>query len=355
MPEVWAPKGDYRLFVLDILRPTVTLEAGGRTRALSGAIPGSEPGEGTCTRCQSMPYTLFNIDVALSPRGYNWEMPRTKRRSRPCLICGTDDPSREHVIAQWLRKELQLRGLVSEYRMDVGYKENVTPLRKWDTLAIVLPDVCKGCNNGWMRDLELAVQPILKPMLLGASSRLPTYLDAESQTRLAAWALKTSMLLVAKLYKNQPAGWLPMDSLRWLKDHRGLSPLPPGAKVWLACLDAQREVAAFIKSGTIITDAGESIAHIGTFSVGYAIFQVFCRELDNGKIPPWRDAGFTPKGQFRRAMLDIWPTKDVVAWPPPVHFKKESIFELAQRFNSEFIKSDATVRIIESRWPPHEF
>src|ERR1035441_1388071 len=285
MPEVWAPKGDYRLFVLDILRPTVTLEAGGRARALSGGIPGSEPGEGTCTRCQSMPYTLFNIDVALSPRGYNWEMPRTKRRSRPCLICGTDDPSREHVIAQWLRKELQLRGLVSEYRMDVGYKENVTPLRKWDTLAIVLPDVCKGCNNGWMRDLELAVQPILKPMLLGASSRLPTYLDAESQTRLAAWALKTSMLLVAKLYKNQPAGWLPMDSLRWLKDHRGLSPLPPGAKVWLACLDAQREVAAFIKSGTIITDAGESIAHIGTFSVGYAIFQVFCRELDNGKIP----------------------------------------------------------------------
>jgi len=97
------------------------------------------------------------------------------------------------------------------------------------------------------------------------------------------------MLLVAKLYKNQPAGWLPSDSLRWLKDQRGLSPLPPGARVWLACVDAKRELAAFVKSGTILTDAGEPIAHVGTFSVGYVAFQVFCRELVGSKVPPWHD------------------------------------------------------------------
>lgn len=231
----------------------------------------------------------------------------------------------------------------------IDYEEGATPSRKWDTLAIVLPNVCKGCNGGWMRDLELAVQPVLTPMLLGAKSRQLTCLSIEQQSKLAAWALKTSMLLAAKLYKNQPAGWLPVDNLRWLKDQRGLSPLPPDARVWLAYVDAEGTLAASVKSGTILTADGQPIAHAGTFSVGYVVFQVFCGELSGNKTPPWRNAQFAPKGQFRRAMLDIWPAKGVVVWPPEIHFQRKSIFELAQRFNSEFVKSDATLRMLEPR------
>jgi hypothetical protein len=276
-------------------------------------------------------------------------MSHRKRGPRPCIVCGNDDPAAEHVIAKWLRKELQLHGLVSEFKMDGEYQERTRPDRKWDTLAIVLPDICKACNGGWMRELELAVEPILKPMLLAQRSRLPVRLDPEQQANLAAWALKTSMLLVAKLYKNQTFGWLPSDSLRWLRDQRGLSPLPPGARVWLACIDAKRELVSFVKSGTILTDAGEPIAHIGTFSVGYVAFQVFCKELGGNKIPPWRDARFSLKGQFNRALLTIWPTQDTVEWPPAVHFEQKSVFELSRRFNSEFIKSDPAVRTIRFR------
>jgi len=240
---------------------------------------------------------------------------------------------------------------MSEYRMDV-FREGIDPSGRWDTLAIVLPDICKECNGGWMRDLELAAQPILTPMLLRPSSRRTACLHVEEQTVLAAWALKTSMLLVAKLYKNHPAGWLPADSLQWLRDQRGLSPLPPGARVWLACVDAKNTLAAFMKSGIALTDAGDPIAHVGTFSVGYIAFQVFCREVTGAKIPPWRNGTFPLEGQYKRAMLDIWPATDSVTWPPEVHFEQRSLFELAQRFNSEFIKIDSRPRIMEFKASP---
>jgi len=128
-------------------------------------------------------YELQSYSLGLGR--YTRVMAHRNRGPRPCLVCGNDDPASEHVIARWLRKELQLNGLVSEFRMDSEYQEGIRPWRKWDTLAIVLPNICKTCNGGWMRDLEQAIEPILKPMLLATRSQLPVRLDPEQQAKLA--------------------------------------------------------------------------------------------------------------------------------------------------------------------------
>jgi hypothetical protein len=66
-----------------------------------------------------------------------------RRRKGKCLFCGDDDLSREHVIARWLREELKIQGPVQEH-LEFG-----SP-RIWDTLAVVLPEVCEKCNTGWL-------------------------------------------------------------------------------------------------------------------------------------------------------------------------------------------------------------
>jgi hypothetical protein len=72
------------------------------------------------------------------------------------LFRADPDLSDEHVIARWLRKELQIRGRVEEHR------EFGAP-RELDTLAIVLPEVCVRCNTGWMSKIETRTSPILAP------------------------------------------------------------------------------------------------------------------------------------------------------------------------------------------------
>jgi hypothetical protein len=62
--------------------------------------------------------------------------------------------STEHVIPKWLRKSLQIRQPVREFR-GTAYAAAA------ETLAVVLHEVCTGCNNGWMETLESATRPIL--------------------------------------------------------------------------------------------------------------------------------------------------------------------------------------------------
>jgi len=51
--------------------------------------------------------------------------------------------------------------------------------------------VCASCNNGWMSDLEGRAKPMLETMLEGRGRAL----HQEGQRTLAAWALKTAIMV----------------------------------------------------------------------------------------------------------------------------------------------------------------
>ncbi len=247
-----------------------------------------------------------------------------RRANKPCLFCGsTGTPSREHVIAQWLREALQIQSRVEEYRGE----EFVTT---WDTLAVVLSQVCVTCNTGWMNKLEQRVRPILEPLLLGAKSGTSIVFDPSEQATLGTWAVKTSLLLTYKKFRSQPHGWIPKDNLDWLYLHGQSDRPPPGARVWMAGLQTTDRPSSL--QAALLTDPdSQPAAHCGTFSVGCVLFQVFCCERDKADLPAENEAWLTAKGPYRSSLLQVAPATAALRWPPAEVFTVDALPVVAGR------------------------
>ena len=70
------------------------------------------------------------------------------------------------------------------------------------------PHFCeRHCNNGWMSRLEMAVQPVLTPLLFG----LPAVLSVADQELIAKWCTKTALVME---FKNPENREIPDDFLR---------------------------------------------------------------------------------------------------------------------------------------------
>ena len=145
----------------------------------------------------------------------------------------------------------------------------------WDTLAVVLPEVCEKCNTGWLSGTERNARPILTEMLFGNRA---LQLNAIQQAKLARWAVKTSLLLALKKCRGELYGWVPSGSMHWLYENPGSDQPPPGSYVWIGCLDAQRKILSFMQSGSLLSDTHDPIGHVGLFTIGYVLFQIFCTE-----------------------------------------------------------------------------
>lgn len=112
-----------------------------------------------------------------------------------CILCGQPlaDPSSEHVIPQWARREFDIQGKVT-----IDASEHEASAGEWRVgamqhLNITLDDaICKDCNTVWLnRELERPLQPILAPM---AGRAKPTVLSPARQSLIATWAVKTVLL-----------------------------------------------------------------------------------------------------------------------------------------------------------------
>ena len=74
-------------------------------------------------------------------------------KTRKCLFCGASPTSREHVIPEWLSKRMQIRNFgFHPARLSSKDGLEVRPLTKCEHLYT--KQVCAGCNNGWMSELE---------------------------------------------------------------------------------------------------------------------------------------------------------------------------------------------------------
>ena len=245
--------------------------------------------------------------------------PRRRRRGK-CLFCGDENLSREHVIARWLREELKIQGPVQEH-LEFG-----SP-RIWDTLAVVLPEVCEKCNTSWLSKTEQHTRPILTPMLLANRA---LQLNAMQQEWLARWAVKTSLLLALKKSRGEAYGWVPSGSMRWLYENPDSGQAPPGSYAWIGCLDARGKIVSFMQSGALLSDDRDPIGHVGLFTIGYVLFQVFCTEPDAVEYSEERDGHFVPPG-MEAGLVSIWPPKRVVQWPTVPRFTGDNLRILAER------------------------
>jgi hypothetical protein len=126
-----------------------------------------------------------------------------KPNKRTCIFCGSTPTSREHVIPQWISSKPEFE-YIGDYVSGAEHRiKRFLPHHSGgDTVVeelrgraipprdIVSKVVCKGCNSGWMNDLEAEFEAKLSPLLDGA---LLSLTPDQSQI-LACWASKTAIM-----------------------------------------------------------------------------------------------------------------------------------------------------------------
>jgi hypothetical protein len=241
-----------------------------------------------------------------------------------CILCGQPltDPSCEHAIPQWARREFDIRGKVT---IDARKDEAGTGRRRIDAvqhLNVTLDDaICKDCNTVWLnRELERPLQPVLAPM---AGRARPATLSPARQSLIATWAVKTIFLLELAFRQKYPdARTVPgyqatAQELAWLRQRK--EP-PPRSLVWLGCWDCLRETPVMYapSSAPLPTEDGiPVVGHFTSFTLGYLAFQVFTVDYlaaDTHGADPWNPA---PPAHMRTALARIWPPQATeIHWPP---------------------------------------
>jgi len=109
---------------------------------------------------------------------------------RKCMFCKSQALTNEDAWPVWLTKAIPGVGPGTNYatRGDDDLKpwKSQKPQQK-------VKYVCGECNNGWMSRLENQVKPIVTDIF----NLLYIQLDSTSQMTLAAWSVKTAMVLEA--------------------------------------------------------------------------------------------------------------------------------------------------------------
>jgi hypothetical protein len=235
--------------------------------------------------------------------------------SLTCIFCGSDAKlTREHVFAQWLRDYFPTDGQNEYLRRQIDFDSDEVHARPGPDFDIVVRDYCSTCNNGWMSDLERAVEPILGPMLKG-DARL---LTAPEQHTLATWATKTMLTLQG--FNIDGTRFVSPERYLWFGKHQ--IPLS-GSYVWLAHYTGSGITENRTENRILIHEWGTTVQVPGkpppqpsdpingfqvVFTIGPVVFWLVGYDL-----PEPVDVTVGSDG----AHLLIWPALGPnVAWPP---------------------------------------
>jgi hypothetical protein len=216
------------------------------------------------------------------------------------VFCGGPANSREHVWPQWVSRHFV--GRLSLVDVSRG-----VPPRSMHILDAQVRRVCQGCNGGWMSQLEAQAKPLLEPMFDGK----PVTLGADQQAVLAAWTVKTLMML--DLWQDGPEAF---SSAHHQHLHSG-APSSDTA-VLLAFVDRPTRHAVYWYG---IDDEESAELHRLTMNVGRFVGQV--RLLAAGAAVQYGSVA-------RRSTVQVWPLAGgPVDWPPPERLWDGSLSHLA--------------------------
>jgi hypothetical protein len=155
---------------------------------------------------------------------------------RTCVFCGSSPLTREHVYPRWLASVLPEQARWRGQDMTVVAGDQIIAAHLPKTTREV-PDfftettvarVCRGCNSGWMNDLEGAVRSALTMLIQGNKGHVTV---AQSDA-LAMWVAKTVMMAE---FTHPASAATPADQYEWLFRHR--TP-PPGMNIWVLPTEA---------------------------------------------------------------------------------------------------------------------
>lgn len=228
-----------------------------------------------------------------------------------CCWCGAPAASEEHVISQWIEKEIepppdQVVGNPTLRRFSHGrvsrWKVQRIATKKARTRAVCVP-----CNTGWMSVQEKRVQPLLGPLFRGHRRTL----TVADQMEIAQWACIKAGVCDARP-DGVDGGLMSVASRRSI--HVFGQP-PQDMLVLLAAYEAASDVAVFNPGGVGDNKAGNPLAQWATTLVlGHLVVQIVCRT--GSTRPPVLDQ--LPGGVHNGTSFTVWPPQlGPVEWPPP--------------------------------------
>jgi hypothetical protein len=220
---------------------------------------------------------------------------------RRCAFCDREIEANappEHVIPKWIGREYPGALFVRTDREGRSIRSK--------TIDITAETVCKDCNGHWMSDLETWASPLLKPMLKGIRQGL----TVEQQALLAQWATKTAMTLDQTYPLAERV--FPVTACKLLMERK--LP-PPSTGVQLGRYQGTGDLLAIVHTDlyghpvTVSTRPSLPEAHRTTVRIDKLVMEVNMTK----DIPiDLRTTGI----DIGDILLRIWPTANVVAWPP---------------------------------------
>jgi hypothetical protein len=247
--------------------------------------------------------------------------------------------SKEHVLARWIRKRFPDDGTQQHWhRTDLDDGSVQERRYRIVPFELTVREVCLGCNNGWMADLETRVRPILGPMMT-SSINLPLSID--EQELLALWATKTLMVTQSTLPRDQRV--VPGAHYAELLAERAA---PARCRVAVARRPHELDAWPY----RLLEVAGEWRAkpppgprparddynmYRALLAVGHVVFHFL------GFFDPDREEGLRP-GDLPAGFVEIWPEASRVVWPPEPEHRLQDLEWLMHLCRADLVRRRPT-------------
>ena len=261
-----------------------------------------------------------------------------------CIFCGANGKlTREHIWADWLKKYIPkdmpdyqageiVRGRDGEVLRERGRRVGGDPRsRRVECVCGSIthrrtPDR-KGCNDGWMSDIQAAVKPTVIPMIEGKS----VLLRREQQRTFAAW-----VAMAAMCSEQGDKDWVSIreKDRTWLYKKK----VPPqnNWKIWIGRYRRGKWRPHWVHHTLRIVkrERGE-IPFLGkqffnTQSTTYTVGELLIHAISSSWPP------CVSRFHFRNAddlLLMVWPPRSsVLMWPPPAILSDQQGHEVATSF-----------------------
>jgi len=223
---------------------------------------------------------------------------------RTCIFCGERAGSREHLWPKWILDMVRPRRIGGFIGLSTGLEFE---------REFIVRSVCSACNSGWMSDLETANMPVMGPMIDDKSIAL----YENERGKIAAWALKTAMLMDSVTKAHVPLFYTEGER-QALKESWEI---PSATLIWMGRYLGRNDIGA--SSSRVNFRYGSDMAptRVTTFILGSLLVQIMTMH------PPARyrrhNILVTPKnGPWDQLLLEVWPCESLfrLYWPPLIPF-----------------------------------
>jgi hypothetical protein len=223
--------------------------------------------------------------------------------ARQCVFCKSPATTKEHIWPNWAARYMSPQAPVRHYLNAVQEGQPAAD-RSWPQkqFTMTVGAVCATCNNGWMGKLEGRVKPFFEAALDGRASAL----SADLQRDLAAWALKTLMMVESQQKPAKPV-ILP-DEYPHLYTHGEPS---SKARIWMAAYTGAVSTAVghIYAADATVGDENPREGSLwgGTIVFGPVLFHLLGSDLPDLLASAAMDAP---------GIHQLWPYEDAFTWEP---------------------------------------